>query len=104
MIVRQSVIEDSRIEADTVIGPFSYIRPEATLARGQIGDFVEVKNSNIGEGSKAPHLSYVGDADIGSGVNIGAGVIFVNYDGRRKHRSVVESGSFIGCNSNLILR
>jgi len=63
---------------------------------------VELKNSQIGEGSKIPHLSYVGDATVGARVNIGAGTILVNYDGRQKHRSIIEDDAFIGCNSNLV--
>ena len=86
-----------------MVGPFAYIRPGSHLGqRVKIGDFVEIKNSNIGEGTKVPHLSYVGDTDIGEGVNIGAGVIVANFDGRRKHRCLIESGAFVGCNSNLI--
>lgn len=101
--VRHSVVEQSLIESRAVVGPFAYIRPGCHLGRQvKIGDFVEVKNSNIGEGTKVPHLSYVGDADIGEGVNIGAGVIVVNFDGRRKHRCLIEPGAFVGCNSNLI--
>ena len=68
----------------------------------KIGGFVEVKNSRVGEKSKIPHLSYVGDADIGAGVNIGAGVIVVNYDGKTKHRTIIEDGAFVGCNVNLV--
>lgn len=97
-VARQSVIGDN-----CIIGPYAYLRPQTELAeRVKVGDFVELKNSKIGVGSKIPHLSYVGDADIGAGANIGAGVIFVNYDGRNKYRSVVEDGAFIGCNSNLV--
>ena len=68
----------------------------------KIGDFVEVKNSTLGDGTKASHLTYIGDSDIGSGVNLGCGVVFVNYDGTNKYRSVVEDNAFIGCNSNLV--
>lgn len=101
--LRHSVVEESLIESRAIVGPFAYIRPGCHLGpQVKIGDFVEVKNSVIGEGTKVPHLSYVGDADIGEGVNLGAGVIVVNFDGRRKHRCVIESGAFVGCNSNLI--
>ncbi|NMA92137.1 MAG: bifunctional UDP-N-acetylglucosamine diphosphorylase/glucosamine-1-phosphate N-acetyltransferase GlmU [Firmicutes bacterium] len=101
--IRNSVVEDSRIGAQAMVGPFAYIRPGCQLgSRVKVGTFVEVKGSNIEEGTKIPHLSYVGDADIGEGVNIGAGVIVVNYDGRRKHRCRIEPGAFVGCNSNLI--
>lgn len=97
-VARQSVIGNN-----CIIGPYAYLRPQTELAaRVKVGDFVELKNSQVGVGSKIPHLSYVGDATIGAGVNIGAGTIFVNYDGREKYRSVVEDGAFIGCNSNLI--
>lgn len=103
VIVRNSVVEESLLEAGARVGPFAYIRPGCRIGRQvRIGDFVEIKNSVIGDGAKVPHLSYVGDADIGSRVNLGAGVILVNYDGRRKHRTTIEEGAFIGCNSNLI--
>lgn len=84
-------------------GPFTYLRPGTRLGdEVKIGGFVEVKNSRVGEKSKIPHLSYVGDADIGAGVNIGAGVIVVNYDGKTKHRTIIEDGAFVGCNVNLV--
>jgi bifunctional UDP-N-acetylglucosamine pyrophosphorylase/glucosamine-1-phosphate N-acetyltransferase len=67
-----------------------------------VGDFVEVKNSTMGDGAKASHLTYIGDSDVGSNVNLGCGVVFVNYDGTNKYRSVVEDDAFIGCNSNLV--
>ena len=67
-----------------------------------MGDFVEIKNSKLGDGAKAAHLTYVGDSDVGERVNLGCGVVFVNYDGSRKYRSVVEDGAFIGCNVNLV--
>ncbi|MEW5785104.1 MAG: bifunctional UDP-N-acetylglucosamine diphosphorylase/glucosamine-1-phosphate N-acetyltransferase GlmU [Bacillota bacterium] len=101
--LRQSVVEESIVETGAVIGPFAYIRPDCRIGqRVKIGDFVEVKNSNIGEGTKIPHLSYIGDADIQGGANLGAGVIIVNYDGRRKYRATIGTGAFVGCNSNLI--
>lgn len=103
VIFRQSVIEEGTIADDARIGPFAYIRPGCCIGPGvKIGDFVEIKNAQIGAGAKIPHLSYAGDVDIGSGVNLGAGVIIVNYDGRRKHRTSIGRGSFVGCNSNLI--
>ncbi|ADL06845.1 bifunctional UDP-N-acetylglucosamine diphosphorylase/glucosamine-1-phosphate N-acetyltransferase GlmU [Thermosediminibacter oceani] len=96
-------IQESVVEDGVKIGPFANLRPGShVMAGAKIGDFVEVKNSRVGEGSKIPHLAYVGDAEIGRRVNIGAGVIFVNYDGFEKHRTVVEDDAFIGCNSNLI--
>jgi bifunctional UDP-N-acetylglucosamine pyrophosphorylase/glucosamine-1-phosphate N-acetyltransferase len=86
-----------------VVGPFSYLRPGARLgARGKIGAFVEVKNSSIGEGSKVPHLSYVGDAEIGTGTNIGAGTIFANYDGETKHRTRIGDRVKGGSNTTFI--
>ncbi len=98
-----SVARQSKIDDNCVIGPYAYLRPQTELATGvKVGDFVELKNSQVGVGSKIPHLSYVGDATIGSHVNIGAGTIFVNYDGRKKYRSQIEDDAFIGCNSNLV--
>jgi bifunctional UDP-N-acetylglucosamine pyrophosphorylase/glucosamine-1-phosphate N-acetyltransferase len=67
-----------------------------------VGDFVEVKNSSLGRGSKASHLTYIGDSDVGDNVNLGCGVVFVNYDGKSKHRSTVRDGAFIGCNVNIV--
>ena len=101
--IEHSVARQSTIGDNCTIGPYAYLRPQTALAAGvKVGDFVELKNSQIGAGSKIPHLSYVGDATIGAGVNVGAGTIFVNYDGRQKHRTLVEDGAFIGCNSNLV--
>ncbi len=101
--VKSSVVIDSRVGDGTVIGPFSYLRPGNVIGRNvRIGDFVEMKNSNFGDNSKASHLSYIGDGDVGENVNIGCGVVFVNYDGKAKHRTVVEDYSFIGCNVNLV--
>ena len=95
--------EQARIGDDCSIGPSAHLRPGTVLGDGvRIGNFVEVKNSTIGAGSKADHLSYVGDADVGEGVTIGCGAITVNYDGETKHRTVIEDGAFVGCNSNLI--
>ena len=101
--VDQSVIKDSTVDEDTAVGPFAYMRPGSNVgARCKIGDFVEVKNSVIGDDTKISHLSYIGDSDLGRGINIGCGVVFVNYDGRDKHRSTVGDGAFIGCNANII--
>ncbi|MEW5920915.1 MAG: bifunctional UDP-N-acetylglucosamine diphosphorylase/glucosamine-1-phosphate N-acetyltransferase GlmU [Bacillota bacterium] len=100
---RQSTLWESTVEEGARIGPYAYLRPGSVIGPGaKIGDFVEIKNSTIGRGSKIPHLSYVGDATVGSGVNMGAGSIVVNYDGRHKHRTNIEEGAFIGCNSNLV--
>jgi bifunctional UDP-N-acetylglucosamine pyrophosphorylase/glucosamine-1-phosphate N-acetyltransferase len=101
--VQNSVVLESEVGAGTTVGPYAYLRPGTQVGEGcRIGDFVEVKNSRIGAGTKVPHLSYVGDADLGEKINIGCGTVFVNYDGKRKFRSVVKSGAFIGCNTNLI--
>jgi bifunctional UDP-N-acetylglucosamine pyrophosphorylase / glucosamine-1-phosphate N-acetyltransferase len=91
------------IEAGAEVGPFSYLRPGTVLGPdGKVGAFVEVKNSTIGAGSKVPHLSYVGDAEIGEGTNIGAGTIFANYDGVRKHRTTVGSHARTGSNNTFV--
>ena len=101
--VQSSVILESRVGNDTKIGPFAYLRPNSTIGdECKVGDFVEVKNSSMGDGAKASHLTYIGDSDVGSKVNLGCGVVFVNYDGSKKYRSIVEDGAFIGCNSNLV--
>jgi bifunctional UDP-N-acetylglucosamine pyrophosphorylase/glucosamine-1-phosphate N-acetyltransferase len=85
------------------IGPFARLRPGTELAAGvHIGNFVETKKAHLGEGSKASHLSYLGDAEIGAGVNIGAGTITCNYDGANKHQTTIEDGVFIGSNTALI--
>ncbi len=101
--IKNSVLEESKVGDGTSIGPFAYLRPKSNIGENcKIGDFVEVKNSVVGDGSKASHLTYIGDSDIGKDVNLGCGVVFVNYDGVNKHRSIVEDGAFIGCNVNLV--
>ncbi len=91
------------IGPDAKVGPFSYLRPGTILgASGKIGAFVETKNARIGDGSKVPHLSYVGDAEIGAGTNIGAGTIFANYDGTKKHRTTIGKGAKTGANNTFI--
>ncbi|MDD6919915.1 MAG: UDP-N-acetylglucosamine diphosphorylase [Eubacteriales bacterium] len=98
-----SVILESKVGDNTKVGPFAYLRPKSNVGDNcKIGDFVEVKNSNFGDGSKASHLTYIGDADVGEDVNLGCGVVFVNYNGRDKNRTVVKDGAFVGCNSNLV--
>ncbi len=85
------------------VGPYVHLRPATVLADGaKVGNFVEIKNSTVGRDSKVPHLSYIGDTDMGAGVNIGSGTITVNYDGKKKHRTVIEDDAFIGCNTNLV--
>ncbi|MFC4075544.1 bifunctional UDP-N-acetylglucosamine diphosphorylase/glucosamine-1-phosphate N-acetyltransferase GlmU [Salinithrix halophila] len=101
--IRYSVLVGSDLKEGAAIGPFSYIRPGSRLEEdSKVGAFAEVKNTRLGAGSKIPHLSYVGDADIGEQVNFSCGAITVNYDGKRKHRTVVEDGAFVGCNANLV--
>jgi len=102
-VVWASVLEASVIEADVTIGPFSHVRRGAHIASGvELGNFAEVKNSNLGRGTKSHHFSYLGDADVGERVNIGAGTITANYDGVRKHRTRIGDRAFIG--SDTILR
>lgn len=101
--IEHSIVRQSRIEEGAMIGPFSHIRPGSLVRRGaKVGGFVEVKNSEIGVESKVPHLSYVGDAQIGDCVNIGAGTITCNYDGFNKYKTVVEDGAFIGSDTMLV--
>lgn len=103
VVCRQVLILDSVLHDEATVGPYAYIRPGSTIGEGaKVGDFVEIKNSSIGDGSKVPHLSYVGDARVGPRVNMGAGSIVVNFDGRQKHVTTIEEGAFIGCNSNLV--
>ncbi len=97
------VIEDSRLDDDVTIGPSAHLRPGSQLGKGvKIGNYVEIKNSTLGPGSKAAHLGYIGDADVGSGVNFSCGAIVVNYDGYKKTRSTIGDDAFIGCNANLV--
>lgn len=97
------VSDHAKVDSDVKIGPFVNLRPDTHIYnRCKIGDFVEIKNSNVGEGSKVPHLSYVGDADVGERVNVGCGSVFVNYDGFEKHRTVVGNDVFLGCQTNLV--
>ena len=98
-----STITDSIVEDKCTIGPYAHLRPNSHLKeKVHIGNFVEVKNSTIGDESKAGHLAYIGDADIGKNVNIGCGVVFVNYNGQEKFRSTVEDNAFVGSNSSLV--
>jgi bifunctional UDP-N-acetylglucosamine pyrophosphorylase/glucosamine-1-phosphate N-acetyltransferase len=101
--IRQSVAYDSEIGNDVAIGPFAHIRPLSNIHDDvKIGNFVEIKKAVFGKGSKASHLSYIGDAEVGSNVNIGCGSITVNYDGKNKFLTKIEDNVFIGCNSNLV--
>ena len=101
--IKLSVITDSEIGEGTTVGPFAYVRPNCKVGKKvKIGDFVEIKNSNIDDGTKLAHLTYVGDADVGKNINFGCGTVVVNYDGKKKHRTVIEDNAFIGCNTNLV--
>ena len=101
--VVHSYAQGARIGARASVGPFSYLRPGTVLSeRSKAGAFVEVKNSNVGAGSKVPHLSYIGDADIGEGTNIGAGTITANYDGTNKSRTTIGDGVFVGVDTMLV--
>ena len=101
--VNNSQVYESTVGSNTTVGPFAYLRPHTKVGAGcKVGDFVEMKNSSFGDGSKAAHLTYVGDADVGSGVNLGCGVVFVNYDGTNKYRAQIGNDVFVGCNSNLV--
>jgi len=98
-----SHLESARVGQNAVVGPYARLRPGAELAKdAHVGNFVEIKNSQIGEGSKANHLAYVGDATVGKRVNIGAGTITCNYDGVNKHRTVIEDDAFIGSDTQLV--
>ncbi|PET75578.1 UDP-N-acetylglucosamine diphosphorylase/glucosamine-1-phosphate N-acetyltransferase [Bacillus sp. AFS001701] len=102
-VIKQSVVHESKIGHLTTVGPFAHIRPASTLGdEVRIGNFVETKKVTFGNGSKASHLSYIGDAEIGQGVNLGCGSITVNYDGKNKFKTTIEDNVFVGCNSNLI--
>ena len=101
--VNASVIEDSVLEENVKIGPFSHVRPGSRIGSGaKLGNFVEIKNSTIGSETKSGHFSFIGDADVGSNVNIGAGTVTVNYDGSCKHRTNIGNRCFIGCDTMLI--
>lgn len=101
--VERSVVRGSRIGPDCSVGPFAYLRPGTVLEqKARAGSFVEIKQSRIGPDSKVPHLSYVGDAELGRDVNIGAGTITCNYDGFAKHETIIEDGVHIGSNTNLV--
>ncbi|MDR3240045.1 MAG: bifunctional UDP-N-acetylglucosamine diphosphorylase/glucosamine-1-phosphate N-acetyltransferase GlmU [Clostridiales bacterium] len=101
--ISSSVLIDSHVGAFSTVGPFAYLRPHSHVgAHCKIGCFVDVKNATLGDNTKAAHLTYVGDADVGSGVNFGCGTVTVNYDGHKKYRTVIEDNAFIGCNTNLV--
>lgn len=98
-----SVLEGAQVGAGCTVGPFAHLRPGAEVGEGcRIGNFVEVKNARIGAGTRVAHLTYIGDAEVGENCNIGCGVVFCNYDGRKKSRTVVGKNCFIGSNVNLV--
>ena len=101
--VNASQIYDSTIGQRTNVGPFAYVRPGCSVGDDiKVGDFVELKNSTIGNGTKISHLTYVGDTDLGQRINLGCGTVTVNYDGKSKYRCTVEDDCFIGCNTNMV--
>ncbi|MCH3965611.1 MAG: bifunctional UDP-N-acetylglucosamine diphosphorylase/glucosamine-1-phosphate N-acetyltransferase GlmU [Clostridium sp.] len=101
--IQSSVILESSVGKGTTVGPFAYIRPESKIGNSvRIGDFVEVKKSFIGDGTKVSHLTYIGDAEVGKKCNFGCGTVVVNYDGKKKNKTLIGDNSFIGCNTNLV--
>jgi len=101
--VENSVVLNSKIGNNTTVGPFAYIRPETTIGdNARIGDFVEIKKSSIGDGTKVSHLTYIGDAEVGEKCNFGCGTVVVNYDGKAKYKTTIGNNVFIGCNTNLV--
>ncbi len=102
-VVRETVAEECEIGEEAKVGPFSYIRPGTQVGKKcRVGDFVELKNTILGDETKVSHLTYVGDTDVGQKVNFGCGTVTVNYDGKIKHRTKIRDGAFIGCNTNLV--
>lgn len=103
VLIDASKIVDSEVGRGTTVGPYSHLRNHTCIDENvRIGNFVEFKNSNFGEGSKCAHLTYIGDSDVGSKVNIGCGVVTVNYDGKHKFRTTIKDGAFVGSNVNII--
>ena len=101
--IEQSYLEDSLVQSGTKIGPYAHLRPGCEIGKNcKIGNFCEVKNSQIGDGTKISHLAYVGDAVVGKNCNIGCGVIFVNYNGKQKNKIQIGNNVFVGSNCNLI--
>ena len=101
--INASQLNESTVEEGARIGPFAYVRPNCHVGRDvKVGDFVELKNSTVGASTKISHLTYVGDADVGQGVNFGCGTVTVNYDGITKYRTTIGDHAFIGCNTNLV--
>lgn len=102
-VINSSQCNDSVIDPGAHVGPFAYIRPNCHVGRDvKVGDFVELKNATLGEGTKVSHLTYIGDCDVGKKCNFGCGTVLVNYDGKKKYRSTIGDHCFIGCNTNLV--
>ncbi|HSD67723.1 MAG TPA: DapH/DapD/GlmU-related protein [Vicinamibacteria bacterium] len=102
-VLDHCLARESVIEAGASVGPFAHLRPQSRVGeRARVGNFVELKKAHLGEGSKAQHLSYLGDATVGPGVNIGAGTITCNYDGAAKHPTRIEAGAFVGSDTTLV--
>jgi bifunctional UDP-N-acetylglucosamine pyrophosphorylase/glucosamine-1-phosphate N-acetyltransferase len=102
-VLPSCVMDDSRIARGAIVGPYSRLRPGSDIGEGaHLGNFVETKKIKLGKGSKANHLTYLGDAEIGEGVNVGAGTITCNYDGVHKHKTVIEDGVFVGSDATLV--
>jgi bifunctional UDP-N-acetylglucosamine pyrophosphorylase/glucosamine-1-phosphate N-acetyltransferase len=103
LVQNYTIIRNSTVASGAILGPFTHIRPDSEIEAGaHVGNFVELKKTRLGAGSKANHLAYLGDATIGEKVNIGAGVITCNYDGVRKHPTIIEDGAFVGTDSQLV--
>ncbi len=103
VIINTAQVEESVIRTGCEIGPYTHIRPHCDVGEGsKIGAFVQLKNCNLGKGTKMAHLTYVGDADVGERVNFGCGTVTCNYDGNAKHRTTIGSDCFVGCNTNLV--
>lgn len=101
--ILSSVLVDAEVGEGTHVGPFAYMRPNSKVGKNvKVGDFVEIKNSTIDDGTKISHLTYIGDSDVGKNVNFGCGTVTVNYDGKKKYRTTIGDNSFIGCNTNLV--
>ncbi len=101
--ILSSVILNSEIDENTTVGPFAYVRPNCKVGKNvKVGDFVELKNSNIDDGTKISHLTYIGDSDVGKRVNFGCGTVTCNYDGKNKYRSTIGDDCFVGCNTNFV--
>jgi bifunctional UDP-N-acetylglucosamine pyrophosphorylase/glucosamine-1-phosphate N-acetyltransferase len=97
------IITESKVAASAVLGPYAHLRPGSDIGEGaHVGNFVETKKARLGRGSKANHLTYLGDAQIGEGVNVGAGTITCNYDSVHKHTTVIEDGAFVGSDTTLV--